>query len=181
VPGYLGTRMEFKKNFENTIMHGRNADASELQVEKCQAKLRELNTLVNRFVIRRTNDLLTKYRKPTSSSCHHCRMLTSLFSTISSGQVRACGLLLSFAFPARSISPFRFFARNQAPHQRKRLQSSCGYRHPSKALQPPRSCEPRARFTRKRKAVPGRLFTVWKKARGLACIKRKDAGTGKVR
>ena len=63
VPGYLGTRAEFKKNFENTIMHGRNADASELQIQKCNDKLKELTSLVNRFVIRRTNDLLTKYRK----------------------------------------------------------------------------------------------------------------------
>lgn len=69
VPGYLGTRVEFKKNFENAIMHGRNADASELQIEKCQAKLKELTTLVNRFVIRRTNDLLTKYRKLISFLC----------------------------------------------------------------------------------------------------------------
>ena len=73
VPGYLGTRAEFKKNFENTIMHGRNADATELQIEKCQGKLKELTTLVNRFVIRRTNDLLTKYRE-----CSPCSVETQL-------------------------------------------------------------------------------------------------------
>lgn len=70
VPGYLGTRAEFKKNFENVIMHGRNADASELQVAKCNEKLKELSALVSRFVIRRTNDLLTKYRKSAFAHRH---------------------------------------------------------------------------------------------------------------
>lgn len=62
LPSYLGTRLEFRKNYELAIAKGRDADASEVQREKCQEKLKELAVLVNRFVIRRTNDLLTKYR-----------------------------------------------------------------------------------------------------------------------
>ena len=62
LPGYLGSRLDFRKNYELAIAKGRDADASELQRDKCQEKLKELAVLVNRFVIRRTNDLLTKYR-----------------------------------------------------------------------------------------------------------------------
>lgn len=61
-PGILGTRNEFKKNYENAILKGRDLDATENQKEMCQTKLKELIALVNKFVIRRTNDLLTKYR-----------------------------------------------------------------------------------------------------------------------
>lgn len=63
IPGCLGNRASFKKDYENVIMKGRNADASEKELERCQEKLRALTTEVNKFVIRRTNDLLTKYRK----------------------------------------------------------------------------------------------------------------------
>lgn len=62
LPKYLGSRQEFRKNYELAIIKGRDADATEMQREACQQKLRELSTLVRKFVIRRTNDLLTKYR-----------------------------------------------------------------------------------------------------------------------
>lgn len=61
-PGILGSRLEFRKNYENAILKGRDLDATDKQKEACQEKLKELITLVNKFVIRRTNDLLTKYR-----------------------------------------------------------------------------------------------------------------------
>jgi DNA repair and recombination RAD54-like protein len=60
-PGILGTRLEFRKNFENIILRGRDAAASDKEKAKCDEKLKELIQLVNKFVIRRTNDLLTKY------------------------------------------------------------------------------------------------------------------------
>lgn len=66
-PNFLGTREEFRKNFENAIIRGRDADAtSEVQAE-CEKKLRELGNLVTKFIIRRTNDLLSKYREFLSS------------------------------------------------------------------------------------------------------------------
>ncbi|CED82075.1 dna repair snf2 family [Phaffia rhodozyma] len=60
-PGYLGTRLDFRKNFELDILRGRDSDATEKDRAKSDEKLRELGGKVNKFVIRRTNDLLSKY------------------------------------------------------------------------------------------------------------------------
>lgn len=60
-PGLLGTRNDFRKNYELAILRGRDADATEKDREKSDEKLQELSTLVSRFIIRRTNDLLSKY------------------------------------------------------------------------------------------------------------------------
>ncbi|GAB7366841.1 hypothetical protein MBLNU230_g1011t1 [Neophaeotheca triangularis] len=60
-PGYLGTRQEFRKKFENPILRGRDAAASDADTAKGQERLSELLTLVNKFIIRRTNDILSKY------------------------------------------------------------------------------------------------------------------------
>ena len=43
-------------------MRGRDADATDKDKEKCQEKLQEMSKLVTKFIIRRTNDLLSKYR-----------------------------------------------------------------------------------------------------------------------
>lgn len=60
-PGYLGTRVEFKKNFENAILKGRDADATDKERAKGDEKLTELSTHVSKYIIRRTNDILSKY------------------------------------------------------------------------------------------------------------------------
>lgn len=60
-PGYLGTRNEFRKNFENIILTGRDASATDDEVKKGEQKLAELSQLVSKFIIRRTNDILSKY------------------------------------------------------------------------------------------------------------------------
>lgn len=60
-PGLLGSRAEFHKNFENDILKGRDSLATDKEREKGDAKLRELIELVQRFIIRRTNDILSKY------------------------------------------------------------------------------------------------------------------------
>ncbi|KAM9897971.1 hypothetical protein OXX79_006564 [Metschnikowia pulcherrima] len=60
-PGYLGTRNDFRKNYENSILKGRDADATDKEVEVGQKKLGELSQLVSKFIIRRTNDILSKY------------------------------------------------------------------------------------------------------------------------
>ena len=62
-PNYLGTREDFRKNFENAIIRGRDADATDAAKAKCEEKLKQLGGLVSKFIIRRTNDLLTKYCK----------------------------------------------------------------------------------------------------------------------
>ncbi|KAH7889374.1 DNA repair protein, SNF2 family [Phlebopus sp. FC_14] len=60
-PSFLGTREDFRKNFENAIIRGRDASSTaEVQAES-ERKLKELGSLVTKFIIRRTNDLLSKY------------------------------------------------------------------------------------------------------------------------
>jgi hypothetical protein len=68
-PNFLGTKGDFRKNFENAIIRGRDADATDKVKEECEKKLKELGGLVTKFIIRRTNDLLSKYCGFTCS-CH---------------------------------------------------------------------------------------------------------------
>jgi DNA repair and recombination RAD54-like protein len=61
-PGYLGTKVEFHKAYELPIIKGRDGLASDKEKEKGDIAMKELLTKVNKFIIRRTNDLLSKYR-----------------------------------------------------------------------------------------------------------------------
>ncbi|KAK4244728.1 P-loop containing nucleoside triphosphate hydrolase protein [Corynascus novoguineensis] len=60
-PDLLGTRLEFRKRFELPILRGRDADASEAERKRGDECLAELLAIVNKFIIRRTNDILSKY------------------------------------------------------------------------------------------------------------------------
>lgn len=61
IPGLLGTRLDFRKNYENAIIRGRDAYATDAQMFVGEQKLQELLQLVNKYIIRRTNDILSKY------------------------------------------------------------------------------------------------------------------------
>jgi DNA repair and recombination RAD54-like protein len=61
-PNFLGSKNDFRKNFENAIIRGRDADATDDVKAKSEKKLKELGEMVSKFIIRRTNDLLSKYR-----------------------------------------------------------------------------------------------------------------------
>ncbi|KAI9692665.1 MAG: DNA-dependent ATPase protein rad54 [Bogoriella megaspora] len=60
-PNYLGTRQEFRKKYEIPILRGRDAAGSDADRQRGDERLSELLTLVNKFIIRRTNDILSKY------------------------------------------------------------------------------------------------------------------------
>uniref|UniRef100_A0A0K0DZ63 DNA repair and recombination protein RAD54-like n=2 Tax=Strongyloides stercoralis TaxID=6248 RepID=A0A0K0DZ63_STRER len=60
-PGMLGSASEFKKNFENPILKGRDALSDDKQRKISEEKLQELSNLVSHCIIRRTSVLLTKY------------------------------------------------------------------------------------------------------------------------
>lgn len=60
-PNLLGSRLEFRKRFELPILRGRDADASEFDRKKGDECTTELLGIVNKFLIRRTNDILSKY------------------------------------------------------------------------------------------------------------------------
>jgi len=61
-PNFLGSKNDFRKNFENAIIRGRDADATDQVKATSEKKLKELGEMVSKFIIRRTNDLLSKYR-----------------------------------------------------------------------------------------------------------------------
>ncbi|RPA79564.1 DNA repair and recombination protein RAD54 [Ascobolus immersus RN42] len=60
-PNYLGTRADFRKKYEIPILRGRDAEGTDEDKKKGDEKLQELGHLVNKFIIRRTNDILSKY------------------------------------------------------------------------------------------------------------------------
>ncbi|GAA6057597.1 hypothetical protein JCM3770_005404 [Rhodotorula araucariae] len=60
-PGYLGTKQDFHKQFELPILKGRDGDATDKQKERGDEAMKLLSEKVNKFIIRRTNDLLSKY------------------------------------------------------------------------------------------------------------------------
>ncbi|XP_043268087.1 DNA repair and recombination protein RAD54-like [Venturia canescens] len=59
--GLLGTAQEFKRKFENPILRGQDAAASDSERQLAQERLAELVTIVNKCLIRRTSALLSKY------------------------------------------------------------------------------------------------------------------------
>ncbi|KAM3620036.1 uncharacterized protein V6R79_017352 [Siganus canaliculatus] len=72
--GILGTAQEFKKRFELPILKGRDADASEKDRQCGEEKLKELISIVNRCLIRRTSDILSKYLPMKIEQVVCCRL-----------------------------------------------------------------------------------------------------------
>ncbi|RAH74793.1 uncharacterized protein BO66DRAFT_416968 [Aspergillus aculeatinus CBS 121060] len=60
-PNLLGSQNDFRKRFELPILRGRDAAGSEEDRKKGDERLAELSGIVNKFIIRRTNELLSKY------------------------------------------------------------------------------------------------------------------------
>ncbi|KAJ2320742.1 DNA-dependent ATPase protein rad54, partial [Coemansia sp. RSA 2704] len=60
-PGLLGTTQEFRRKYELPILRGRDAMATDLEQQTGDARLAELNAVASKVIIRRTNDLLSKY------------------------------------------------------------------------------------------------------------------------
>ena len=75
--GLLGTAQEFRKRFENPILKGRDADATADEVTNGQTKLKEMDEIVSKTIIRRTQALLSKYL-PVKYEQVICIKLTSL-------------------------------------------------------------------------------------------------------
>ncbi|XP_075997695.1 DNA repair and recombination protein RAD54-like [Genypterus blacodes] len=72
--GILGTAQEFKKRFEIPILKGRDADASVKERQNGEEKLKELISIVNRCLIRRTSDILSKYLPVKIEQVVCCRL-----------------------------------------------------------------------------------------------------------
>ncbi|KAJ5630961.1 DNA repair protein rhp54 [Penicillium longicatenatum] len=60
-PNLLGSQAEFRKRFELPILRGRDAAGTEEARKLGDERLTELSGIVNKFIIRRSNELLSKY------------------------------------------------------------------------------------------------------------------------
>jgi hypothetical protein len=63
-PGVLGTPAEFRKYYESPILASREPDATPEQLTKGEQRSQELSSIVNAFILRRTNTLLSKFQPP---------------------------------------------------------------------------------------------------------------------
>lgn len=63
-PGVLGTPSEFRRHYESPILASREPDASPEQLTKGELRSQELSGIVNAFILRRTNTLLSKFQPP---------------------------------------------------------------------------------------------------------------------
>ena len=63
-PNILGTVSQFRKNYQSPILIGREPDASEEEIKKSIQRSSDLSDIVNNFILRRTNSLLSKHLPP---------------------------------------------------------------------------------------------------------------------
>ncbi|PSC67651.1 DNA repair and recombination RAD54 [Micractinium conductrix] len=73
-PGVLGSPAQFRRHFESPVLAGREPDASEDEKALCQERTAELSTLVNKFILRRTNTLLSEHLPPKVVEIVCCKM-----------------------------------------------------------------------------------------------------------
>lgn len=76
-PGMLGTRNEFHRQYENAIIRGQDANSTDKERQISAEKLKALLEIVNKYMIRRTSALLTKYL-PIKFEMVVCVKLTQL-------------------------------------------------------------------------------------------------------
>ncbi|KAI9838229.1 MAG: DNA-dependent ATPase protein rad54 [Thelocarpon superellum] len=60
-PNLLGSHNDFRKQYEIPILRGRDAAGTDEDRQKGDERLAELLAIVSKFIIRRTNDILSKY------------------------------------------------------------------------------------------------------------------------
>jgi len=75
--GLLGSSQSFRKQYENPILKGRDADASDSEVTRGREVLREMDEVVSKSIIRRTQALLSQYL-PVKYEVVVCCKLTPL-------------------------------------------------------------------------------------------------------
>lgn len=73
-PGVLGGAGAFRRYFEGPILAGREPGASEEEADAGVARAAELSSLVNHFILRRTNTLLSAHLPPKTVEVVCCRM-----------------------------------------------------------------------------------------------------------
>ncbi|KAJ7325361.1 DNA repair and recombination protein RAD54-like [Desmophyllum pertusum] len=112
--GILGTVAEFKKKFENPILRGRDADASDADHKKGAEKLTELASLVNKCIIRRTASILSKYLPVKVEQVVCCRLTplqSELYKLLIQSKVLRMEVLKSKSGSGMSASSLAFITQ----------------------------------------------------------------------
>ena len=89
-PELLGSEHHFHRHYQNPILRGREPDASERDRERGEQVSRELGGLVNQFILRRTNTLLSDHLPPKIVMVVCCSMSTvqhDMYTTFLSSKV----------------------------------------------------------------------------------------------
>ena len=73
-PGVLGEQAYFRRHFERPCLAGREPDATDSQRARGQARSDELSAIVNDFIIRRTNELLSAHLPPKLIQIVCCKL-----------------------------------------------------------------------------------------------------------
>lgn len=60
-PGVLGSRNEFRRNFEDHIVRSQQTDANDVEKEIGLSKSKELKSITEQFLLRRTSELNSEY------------------------------------------------------------------------------------------------------------------------
>lgn len=68
---------EFKRQYENIILRGQDAGSTDAERQKAAQRTTELTNIVNQCLIRRTNQILTKYL-PTKFEMVICVKMSDL-------------------------------------------------------------------------------------------------------
>lgn len=76
-PNLLGTQNDFHRVYQNPILRGREPDATEKDKVRGEEKASQLGMLVNQFILRRTNTLLSDHLPP-KLVCVVCCSLSKL-------------------------------------------------------------------------------------------------------
>ncbi|KAG7670478.1 hypothetical protein Ndes2526B_g00232 [Nannochloris sp. 'desiccata'] len=73
-PGVLGTPSQFRRHYESPILAGREPDASDAEATLGAERSSQLSEIVNEFILRRTNSLLSAHLPPKVVEVVCCRM-----------------------------------------------------------------------------------------------------------
>ena len=73
-PGLLGPPAQFHRHFERPILAGREPGASDAELALAVERNAELSELVNKFVLRRTNTILSKHLPPKVVEVVVCKL-----------------------------------------------------------------------------------------------------------
>ncbi len=72
-PNAIGTPSQFARRFEDPIVRSKQPEASEEEIEEGRLRTEELNALTAPFILRRTQDVISKFLPPKTEMVLFCR------------------------------------------------------------------------------------------------------------